>query len=573
MRTGKRFTIGVLPTLLVLMAMFIAACGGGGSSNSSSSSQPSHAPASQQIFKYPLAVTDISTFDPALVQDAYSGTAIEAVFTGLVSLDANLNVKPQMATSWDKSSDGLTWTFHLKSGLQFSDGTAINANDVAYSINRALAKATQSPVALTYLGLIKDSDKMNAGSISTLIGDSLIVQDPNTLVIKLNKAGAFFLEAMTYPTSYVVEKKLIDKYSTKWTDHLTEGGGSGPFKVSVYSHSKGITLVPNSTYYGSKPQLQQLQFPFYADTDTVYQAYQANQLDYTNIPAAHFASDKTLATFHKVPQLYISYFGMNYLTKPFDNIKIRQALDLALDKDVIVHSVLKDRFFATNHIVPQGQPGYNPNLTGPDGATTHGNPAMAKQLLQQGMQEEGWSSISQIPTIKATYPATSADAKNAVAAMVQRWQTVLNLNVIANPEDFNKELDDINAATNNPKGIQMWRIAWIADYPDPQDWTTLQFDKGSPNNNANYGQNQSTNAAEQQQVQQQLEQADVMQDPTARLKTYNDLEQKLVNDVAWLPLYQVNDLYLLKSYVQGYSENPEGLNPPDSWSQVYIASH
>jgi len=253
--------------------------------------------------------------------------------------------------------------------------------------------------------------------------------------------------------------------------------------------------------------------------------------------------------------------------------KIRQALDLALDKDVLAHSVLKDRFFATNHIVPQGMPGYNPNLTGPDGATTHGNPAMAKQLLQQGMQEEGWSSISQIPTIKVTYPATSNDAKNYVAAMIQRWQTVLNLNVISNPEDFNKELDDINAATNNAKGIQMWRIAWIADYPDPQDWTTLQFDKGSPGNNMNYGQNQSTDAAEQQQVQQQLEQADVMQDPTARLKTYNDLEQKLVNDVAWLPLYQVNDLYLLKSYVQGYSENPEGLNPPDSWSQVYIASH
>jgi len=226
MRTGKRFTIGFLPTLFVLMAMFIAACGGGGSSNTPSS-QPAHAPASQQIFKYPLAVTDISTFDPALVQDAYSGTAIEAVFTGLVSLDANLNVKPQMATSWDKSSDGLTWTFHLKSGLQFSDGTSVSANDIAYSINRALAKATQSPVALTYLGLIKDSDKMNAGSISTLIGDSLIVQDPNTLVIKLSKPGAYFLEAMTYPTSYVVEQSVIKKWGTAWTDHLADNGGQG----------------------------------------------------------------------------------------------------------------------------------------------------------------------------------------------------------------------------------------------------------------------------------------------------------------------------------------------------------
>ena len=572
MRTGKKFTIGFLPTLLVVMAMLIAACGGS-NGNNNATSKPSPAPSSEQIFRYSLGGPDIATFDPALVQDSDSITAIDTVFTGLVTLDSKLNVKGQMATSWDKSSDGLTWMFHMRSGLQFSDGTPLNANDVAYSINRALQKATQSPVALTYLGLIKDSDKLSAGTINTLIGDSLIVQDPTTLVIKLNKPGAYFLYAMTYPTSYPVEKSLVSKYGAKWTDHLTEGGGSGPFKVSVYSHSKGITVVPNSLYYGPKPQLRELQFPFYADTDTVYQAYQASQIDYTVVPSAHFEADKKLPDFHRVPTLAISYFGMNYLTKPFDDIKIRQAFELALDKDLLVHTVLKDRHFATNHIVPEGQPGYNPNLTGPDGASTHGNPTMAKQLLQQGMQEEGWTSTSQIPSIKLTYPATSTDAKNIVVAMIQRWQTVLNVTVIADPIEFGKLLDEINAAINNPKGLQFWRISWVADYPDPQEWLTLQFDKGSPNNQLNYGQNNSTAAAEQQQVQQQLEQADVTQDQTMRYKLYNNLEQQLVNDVAWFSMYQVVNNYRLKPYLQGYSEDPALLTPPDDWANVYVAAH
>lgn len=570
MRTSKKFTTGFLPTLLVTMAMLIAACSGSGSSTNS---KPSPVPASQQIFRYWLAGPDITTFDPALVQDSDSIYAIEGVFTGLVTLDNKLNVKGQMATSWDRSSDGLTWTFHMRSGLRFSDETPLTAQDVAYSIDRALAKDTQSPVALTYLGLIKDSDKLSAGAIKTIIGDSLIVQDPTTLVIKLNKPAGYFLYALTYPTSYPVEKKLIDEYGSKWTDHLTEGGGAGPFKVSVYSHTKGITEVPNPLYYGPKPQLRELLLPFYADADTAYEAYQANQLDYTSIPSADFEAGKILPDFRKIQQLWIRYFAMNYLTKPFDNIKIRQALELAIDKDFIIHTVLKDRVIPSNHIIPEGNPGYNPNLTGPDGTSTHGNPAMAKQLLQEGMQEEGWTSLSQIPSIKLSYSATSTDQKNLTAALVQRWQTVLNINVTPAPEDFTKLLGDINGATNNPKGIQMWFIGWVADYPDPQDWTTLQFDKGSPGNTSNYGQNHSTAAAEQQQVQQQLEAADVMQDPSARYKAYNDLEQKLVNDVAWFPIYQVTDNFRIKTYVQGYAEDALGLIPPDDWANVYVSAH
>ena len=275
-----------------------------------------------------------------------------------------------------------------------------------------------------------------------------------------------------------------------------------------------------------------------------------------------------------VPQLWLNYYTMNYLVKPFDNIHIRQAFALAVNKDLIAHSVWKDTVIASNHIVPQGMPGYNPHLKGPEGvASTKGDPAKAKALLQQGLQEEGWSSVSQMPAIQLTYPSGSQDLDNEVAAVVQMWQTNLGVSVKANAEDFNKLLTDTEAALNNPKGLQFWALAWIADYPDPQDWTTLQFGKGALYNQLNYGQNNSADAATQQQIQQQLAAADVNPDQTARLQAYNQAEQQLVNDVAWLPMEQVAYSQVLKPYVKGLVFNPQLLIPPDDWGNIYIQAH
>lgn len=178
MRHGKRFVGMLLPTLLCLMALLVSACGGGGSSSPTSTTK---APASQQTYRWAFRLPDINSFDPGIAPDITSIDAINMVFTGLVELDDNLNVQPQMAQSYDRSSDGLTYTFHLRQGLKFSDGTKLDANDVAYSIDRALSPDinNQSGVALTYLGLIKGATDRTAGKVKTVIGSGLIVQDPN----------------------------------------------------------------------------------------------------------------------------------------------------------------------------------------------------------------------------------------------------------------------------------------------------------------------------------------------------------------------------------------------------------
>jgi oligopeptide transport system substrate-binding protein len=566
----------LLAALLYLFVILLASCGPS-SNTTQTPSRSSKASAEKQVLIAPLSgISDIKTLDPGLSTDPASINVIDMMFTGLVQLNDQLQVVPQLARSYHVDPhDGVTWTFTLKPGLSFSDGTSLTSQDVIFSIDRALQPALKSFTAPIYLALVKDSEKLTAGKIKTLIGDSLLAPDAQTVVIIANKPASYFLDALTYSCSYVVEKRLLDKYGSTFTAHLTEGGGAGPWKLLSYTPGKDMQFVPNPTYYGPKPQLKKVVFPFYQTADTAYKAYQVGQVSAAGVPSALQASAKALpnSQYKQVPLLWISYLTMNYLIKPFDNIKIRQAFALAINKDALVQAVYRGTVLASNHIVPQGMPGYNPALTGPAGVTgTRGDPQKAKLLFLQGLQEEGLT-MQTLPTITLTVASQgSADSRNKYAALQQMWQSVLGVNVKINDVDLNKLITDIPAATNNPKGLMFWSFSWVADYPDPQDWLTLQFDAGVPNNNMNYGQNQAANASVQQATQGLLRQADVNSNETGRLQQYMKAEQQLVDDVAWLPLYQLTGSFVRKPCVQGMVDNPEGLTPPDDWANVFIST-
>jgi oligopeptide transport system substrate-binding protein len=578
---NKKLKIGFLPTLLVLVAMLVVACGGTGNTGGTTPTpSTTHTKAAQDqqvlISNASVGVSDIGTFDPALIADTASNAPIQDVFTGLVQLDDNLIVQPQLAASYSVASDNVTWTFKLKPNLMFSDGTPLTSADVVYSITRALAPATQSPLGLYYLNIIKGATEFNSGKAKTLTGIS--APDASTVVIVAGKPAAFFLQTMTYPTSYVVEQSVIKKWGMAWTDHLADNGGqggAGPWKVLEYTHGKQIVVVPNTNYYGKKPQLAKVVYPFIKASDTVYQVYQVNGIDMTGIPSAHIETDRHRTDFQQVPQLTNYYYTMNYLQKPFDVTSCRQAFALAVNKDLIVKSVWKNKYVATNHIVPKGEYGYNPNLTGPDGTTsTAGNPTKAKQDLQACMQAQGYGSIANIPPITLTYASSgSQDARNEVAALQQMWQTTLGISVKTDDIDFNKLVGDQNLGANNP--LQFFAgPGWQADYPDPQDWITLFFDKVSAgsSNSMSFGQNKGPDAAAQQALQLQMEQADVNGDKTAREKAYWAIEQQLVNYVTILPTEQaaVNRLY--KPCLQGLVINALDIIPPDSWANIYIST-
>ncbi len=575
MLSGKKFATKLLPIVAALLTVMLAACGGSTGQTTANAHTP--LPQSKQVYYSgaEAGVADIKTFDPALSTDAFSIYAIDDVFTGLVQLNDKLQVEPQLAASLPQiSSSGTTYTFTLRSGLKFSDGTPLTSADVVYSINRALDPATASPTGPYYLHYIKDSAKLGVkGGVTTLIGDSLLDPTPTTVEIVTDKAYSFFLNALTYSCSYVVEKSLVEKYGKTWTDHLTAGGGDGPWMVKQYQHNKQIVLVPNPTYYGPHPKLSELVYQFYQNAPTVYQAYLANQVDDTYVPTQYYQQDKTRSDFHQTPVLQINYYSMNFLKKPFDNIDIRQAFELAINKDLIVKSVWSGSFIATNHIVPAGMPGYNPNLTGPDGVKgTAGDPTKAAQLFKTGLQQEGYSSVAALPSITLTYSSGGDQAtKNEVAALQQMWQSTLGVSVKTDYIDFNTLIGDTSQGAANPL-MFFSGPAWIADYPDPQDWTSLQFCNGCAQNGMNYGQNKSADAAAQQQVQQQLAQADVAPLGNARLQMYETAEQQLVNDVAWLPMEQAVGLGLRKPCVQGVVDNAEGLTPPNDWGNIYLST-
>src|SRR5256885_1642950 len=214
MQRNKPSRLALSSTIFCLLAMLLAACG----QNNTSNHQKAHK--NKQVLVSTVVgggQSDITHFDPALAGDAYSNFAIQTIFTGLVSLDTNGIVQKQLANSWEFSPSSLTWTFHLKPNLKFSDGTALTSHDVAWSIDRALQKNTKSTVAPYYLRYIKDSDKLNSGTISSIIGDSLITPDSNTIAIKIAQPVAFFLDTLAQSAAYPVERSLIEKYGNSWT--------------------------------------------------------------------------------------------------------------------------------------------------------------------------------------------------------------------------------------------------------------------------------------------------------------------------------------------------------------------
>ncbi|EFH89388.1 peptide ABC transporter substrate-binding protein [Ktedonobacter racemifer] len=574
MKPNKKLLGKFLPGMFIMLAMLIVACGGGNSGTSSTGSKLSD---DKQIYVTPYSgISDVATLDPALSTDLESISAIDTMFTGLVQLDDNLKVYGELAEKWSTSSDGLTWTFTLRPGMKFSDGNPITADDVIFSIDRALKPALKSTVAPSYLALVKDSDKRFAGKVPTLINDSLFAPDPNTVKIVTNQKAAYFLDALTYSTSYVVEKSLMQKYGdTDYFKHLSEGGCSGPFKLDKHLPGQYISFVPNDNYYGPKPQLKKFVIAFYKDPQTTYKAYKTNQVDQAGVPTANLDEARAFPNkqFRQAPELAIDYITMNYMAKPFDNIKIRQAFALSIDKDTIGQNIWKGARFATNHIIPQGMPGYNPDLKGTAGVnSTKGDKDLAKKLFQEGMQEEGYTA-STFPQISFTVATSgSQTVKNEFQFVQQQWKDTLGVNVTINDEDFNKILDDSSNTVNNPKGLQMWALDWIADYPDAQDWTSLLFGKGSSNNNFNYGLGKSSDIATQQQTQALMPVADANQNSAERLSQYNKIEQQLVDDVAWIPIVQRQSSYVLKPCVKGVVDNAQLLTPPRDWTNIYKTS-
>ncbi|HZC05560.1 MAG TPA: peptide ABC transporter substrate-binding protein [Ktedonobacterales bacterium] len=590
-------------TLLVgALSLMLSACSGGLGGQGSAATL-----AANQTFTWPY-VTSAGVFghnevlDPAEISTLNDAGTISMLFTGLVTFSPTYQVQGDAAQTWDPDPTGTIYTFHLRSNLFFSDGKPITASDFAYSIDRALSPTLCSAASAynanglcyqagqTYLSHILGAQDRLSGAISTMIGNGddpkkgLDVLDARTLRIRLDAPISFFLQALTYSTADAVEKSMVDnpQYAGgTWVDHLDQGGASGPFKLKSYGDGTKMTFVPNPYWekaFGQQLTLTQVIRPAIAKTDAEYANYQAGAFDYTDVPAIQYSFARGQSDFHSVPALETDYFGMNTKVAPFDKLQVRQAFDLALNKQLLVDRVENGGAIPTNHIVPQGMPGFDVGLKNPAPDSTQsltGNQPAAASLLKQAAASCPAAGTFGAPDYCAYITGSSPQEIDVYAPeedptrmriaelAAQEWSATLGLNIKAKPISFGALVGDIiKPATADPLAI--WEIAWIADYPDPQDWLTLQFATGAPNNSEGYS---------DPTLDGILKKADAEQNVTTRMQLYNQAEQLVVNQSLWIPYQQAKIYWRQRDWVRGFGFNPGGLMVDINWPKVYIAKH
>lgn len=469
------------------------------------------------------------TLDPALVSDIVSYQYISQIYSGLVSIDEKLEIVPDIATSWEISSDGRRYVFHLRRNAKFQNGTDVTAEAFKYAMERATDPRTKSQVAQLYLGdIVGVTDKL-AGNASEIKG--ITVKDRYTLEIAIDAPKAYFLAKLTYPTAYALDKDSIEGNSN-WT---RQPNGSGPFKLKSWQPDSRIVLQRNDLYYGQKPSLAEVEF--YLGGGSPVTMYERGELDVAPVTLGDIdrVLDKSSSLNKEllmVPELSLSYIGFNTTVKPFDDTRIRQAFAYATDKDKLANILFKRTRVKAKGILPPELPGYNANLQG-----LEFNPDKAKRLIA----ESSYGSVANLPEITLTVSAGSGSFAESLAEMYKRNLGV-QISIVAVDEAFQQELEE--------RKYQMFTTGWIADYPDPQDFLDVMFHSKSNGNLTGFS---------DLQVDSLLEAARIETDVARRMEMYRAVEEIVVQQAPVVPLFHDVDYTLVKPYVKGLVHSPLGI--------------
>lgn len=530
---------------LCVMVLAVAACSGGSTTPTTTGTTL----ATTQLLRFPnvgIADANSAFLDPAQGPDANTAQVAGMIYSGLVKSDVNLNVVPDQAT-WDISPDNKVYTFHLKPGITFSDGTPVTAQTYVYTLTRALLPAENSPIATFFEGNIVGAMDVNSKKATTLVGVKAV--DNQTLQITLTQPTPYFLEVLTNYLYFPLNKAVIDQYgATGWPNHVAGNAvGTGPFMVKEWDHKVKMVLVPNPHYYGAKTKLTEVDMYFVSDPHTAFAAYQAKQYDFDwNIIPAEQSSAQSMAGFTRKSLLQTDLLFFNNKMPPFDNVSVRQAFAYAIDKPLLVRAIFKDAVVPAQTIIPPGMPGYQPNYPG-----LPFDKAKAKSLLQ-GVYPD----VSKVPPITFSYPNSQVTPAEA-ATLQQMWQDALGIHVNLRPVD----LTAYNTQTTNHQ-VQFGFTQWGADFPDPYDWLALNLLPNASNNSGEW-----SNAAFAQTVSQAEQSSG-----DARIKLYNQAEQIAISEVGWLPIDHEALAAIIPPWLHGITLNGNGLYFGD-WSNVYVLQH
>jgi len=466
---------------------------------------------------------DPVALDPHSTSLTATNHIVEHIYGRLVTIDATLSPKPDLAESWTISPDGMVYTFKLRQGVKFHNGQPFVAGDVKYSYERVLDPKTKST---STAGL------SSIGTIET--------PDDGTVKITLKKPDASFLVGLWSPNYAIVKKEDVDKNG----DLTKTANGTGPFMFKDYTPNTKLTLVKNPNYWETgKPYLDGIEMIPVPDDTARSTAVRTGTVDFVEYAPAkdipQLKADKSLMIAGD-QNTNIRYLGFNLTQKdkPWANPKVRQAMSLAMDRQAIVDAAFYGLAIPTLTVFP---PGYWATL---DTKVPPQDIKAAKAMLADAGFGSGFKT-----TIKtwSSYPFLS---NAALAVQDQLKQIGITADVL--PEDNGTFIAD-----NNSKNYEML-VSGTSGYVDPNDIMLSNFGTGLASNNSGY-----SNAAFDKLVADGV--ATTNQED--RKKVYAQLQQKLLADNPWVMLYVGSQYEAMKSYVKGYVHNPTGTNIglKDTW--------
>ena len=484
---------------------------------------------------------DPPSIDPHLVSDATSSVITNEVFGGLVTLSLDYQPVLDLAESCSVSEDGLTYTFVLRENASFQDGSPVTAQDVKWSIERAADPDTLSTTAETYLGDIVGVAEKLEGAATEVRGVRVV--DDRTIEFTLDAPKAYFLAKLSYPTAYVLDQDQVTEDGS-WLD---QPNGTGPFRLAQYDIGELLILERNEHYHLGPPHIDSVHMILSGGTAMIM--YENDEIHLTGVgtddlPRLLDPNDPLNPELHRSAQDFsVFYIGLNVNEPPFDDPKVRQAMNYAIDLQGIAENVLDNRVSQATGVIPPGFPSYNQNLRG-----YSYNPDLARELLESSTYADKLAS-GDFPRITLTISGSfGATVPTYLEVMLEQWRA-LGIEIDIQQTEWATFLQDVN-----DRKYQMFSLGWIADYPDPENFLDLLFHGENQNNHTAYN---------NPEVNRLLEEARTERDRARRFEIYNQIEQMVMDDAPWVWTWfrgegyalikpEVSDYFLLQMSIPKY---------------------
>ena len=498
---------------------------------------------------------DVATLDPAIGYDWQNWSMIKSLFDGLMDYEpGTTNLRPGLAESYDLSSDGMTFTFHLRAGVRFHNGREMVAQDVKYSLDRVTNPATQSPGA-GFFGAILGYDAMTDGSATSL--DGVTVIDPLTVQIQLSRPDATFLHVMAINFASVVPQEAVEAAAG---DFGKMPVGTGAFRLAEWTIGQRVVFERNPDYWrAGLPYLDTITFEVGQEPIVALLRLQNGEVDVPGdgIPPAKFqevmGDPAQAAEVVEGGQLHTGYITLNVTIPPFDNVTVRQAINMAINKDRVTQ-IINGRAKPTGQVLPPGMPGYDPNFKG-----FAYDPEAAKALLAKAGFPDGFE------TQLFVY---NTDPNPRIAQAIQ--QDLAKIGVKAAIQSL-AQANVIQAGGEATSAPMIWSggMAWAADFPDPSDFfgPILSCQSAEPGgwNWAHYC-NKDLDAA--------ATAADSMTAPDqteARMKAWSEIMAKVMADAPWVPVFNESRYTMHSPRLGGANDlYADPVSTPINFDYIYV---